>query len=113
MRESAPLITCHRSHFEARCRERGASVVAAMPCVVSEDGDWLQIDPSHAAYPRQGRGLGDYVSIFLDAIGVTKKRVEAVVGGPCGCPERQAWMNAAGEKWLGLSPGSTAPENKG
>lgn len=54
-------------------------------------------------------GLGDYVAAFLSAIGVTKERVEAVVGGPCGCPERQAAMNAAGAKWLHLPPGSTAP----
>jgi len=55
------------------------------------------------------RGLGDMVAAGLDAIGITKERVEAFVGGPCGCPERQAAMNAAGAKWLGLSPGSTAP----
>ena len=54
-------------------------------------------------------GLGDYVANALSAVGITKERVEAVVGGPCGCPERQAAMNAAGAKWLGMSPGSTAP----
>lgn len=54
-------------------------------------------------------GLGDLAASALSAIGITKGRVEAVVGGPCGCDERQAWMNAAGEKWLGLPPGSTAP----
>jgi hypothetical protein len=54
-------------------------------------------------------GLGDRVASVLDAIGITKQRVEAVVGGPCGCDGRQAAMNAAGAKWLGLPPGSTAP----
>lgn len=54
-------------------------------------------------------GLGDYVAAGLSAIGITKERVEAVVGGPCGCDGRQAAMNAAGAKWLGLPPGSTAP----
>jgi len=54
-------------------------------------------------------GLGDLAAGALAAVGITKDRVEAIVGGPCGCPERQAWMNAAGEKWLGLPPGSTAP----
>ena len=58
-------------------------------------------------------GLGDYLAQGLAAIGITKERVEAVVGGPCGCDGRQAAMNAAGAKYLGLSPGSTAPENKG
>jgi len=56
-----------------------------------------------------GLGLGDYVAAGLSSIGITKERVEAVVGGPCGCPERQAALNAAGAKWLGLPPGSTAP----
>jgi len=54
-------------------------------------------------------GLGDLAAGALAAVGITKDRVEAIVGGPCGCDERQAWMNAAGEKWLGLPPGSTAP----
>ena len=54
-------------------------------------------------------GLGDYVANALSAIGITTERVEAVVGGPCGCPERQAAMNAAGAAWLGMPPGSTAP----
>ena len=54
-------------------------------------------------------GLGDLTASALAAVGITKERVEAVVGGPCGCPERQAWLNAAGEKWLGLPPGTTPP----
>jgi hypothetical protein len=54
-------------------------------------------------------GLGDRVAAGLSSIGITKERVEAVVGGPCGCGERAAWLNEAGAKWLGLPPGSTAP----
>jgi hypothetical protein len=54
-------------------------------------------------------GLGDLAAGALAAVGITKERIEAIVGGPCGCDERQAWMNEAGEKWLGLPPGSTAP----
>jgi hypothetical protein len=45
----------------------------------------------------------------LAAVFITKERVERIAGGPCGCDERQAWMNAAGEKWLGMPPGSTGP----
>jgi hypothetical protein len=48
------------------------------------------------------------VAAGLASIGITKERVSAVVGGPCGCPERQAALNAIGEKWLGMPPGSTA-----
>ena len=52
-------------------------------------------------------GLGDMVSSALAAIGITKERVSALVGGPCGCDGRQSTMNAAGA-WLGMPPGSTA-----
>jgi len=54
-------------------------------------------------------GLGDLAAAGLAAVGITKERVEAVVGGPCGCDERAAWLNEAGAKWLGLPPGTTAP----
>jgi hypothetical protein len=54
-------------------------------------------------------GLGDLAGAGLSAVGITKDRVEAIVGGPCGCDERQAAMNSFGEKWLGLPLGSTAP----
>jgi len=47
-------------------------------------------------------GLGDYVAKALDAVGITKDRVEAVVGGPCGCAERQAKLNEIGAKYLGI-----------
>jgi hypothetical protein len=38
------------------------------------------------------------VAAGLSAIGITKERVEAVVGGPCGCPERQEALNALGRR---------------
>jgi hypothetical protein len=74
---------------------------------VRQDGDTLTVDETHPAYPRARPGLGDMVAAGLSAIGVTKERVSAVVGRPCGCDGRQAAMNAAGA-WLGMSPGSTA-----
>jgi hypothetical protein len=60
-----------------------------------------------------GSGLGDRVAAVLAAFGITKARVEAVVGGPCGCDGRQEFMNTAGAKYLGLSPGSTTAKNSG
>lgn len=42
------------------------------------------------------------VAAALAAAGITKERVEAIVGGPCGCPERQEAMNEFGRKWLGI-----------
>lgn len=46
------MITCHRSHLEARCVERGYTLDEVMPCVVSQDGDEWTIDVDHPAYPR-------------------------------------------------------------
>lgn len=43
-------------------------------------------------------GLGDIVSAGLSSVGITKERVEAVVGGPCGCTERQEHLNALGRR---------------
>ena len=103
------MISCRIGHLEQRCRERGYTLDEVRPCIVSQDGDEITVDEDHPAFPRPRPGLGDYVSNALSAVGITKGRVEAVVGGPCGCPERQAAMNAAGAKWLRMSPGSTAP----
>ncbi len=57
---------------------------------------------------RAASGLGDMVAAGLSAIGITKERVSAAVGRPCGCPDRQATLNSLGAKYLGLPEGSTA-----
>ncbi len=75
----------------------------------SRCGRSASCDESSTPTARCLAGLGDYVANALSAVGITKERVEAVVGGPCGCDGRQAAMNAAAAKWLGMSPGSTAP----
>ncbi len=49
------MITCHRRHLEARCRERGYKLQDVMPCVVKQDGDQWTIDVDHPAYPRPRR----------------------------------------------------------
>jgi hypothetical protein len=43
-------------------------------------------------------GLGDMVAAGLSAIGITKERVSAVVGGDCGCGARQQKLNELGRK---------------
>jgi hypothetical protein len=43
-------------------------------------------------------GLGDMVAAGLSAIGITKERVSAVVGGDCGCHKRQEALNELGRK---------------
>ena len=102
------MIHCTIEQLAERCKARGYTLDDVRECIVSHDGHRITVDENHRAYPRARPGLGDMAAAGLSAIGITKDRVEAIVGGPCGCDERQAWMNAAGEKWLGLPPGSTA-----
>ena len=46
-------------------------------------------------------GLGDLVEKMLSAVGITKKRVEKLVGKPCGCGKRQEALNRLGRKITG------------
>ena len=45
------------------------------------------------------RGLGDMVSSALSSVGITKERVSAAVGRPCGCAERQEALNDIGRRF--------------
>jgi hypothetical protein len=49
------MITCHPKHLAARCRERGYTLDEVRPCIVSEDGDQITVDETHAAYPRAAK----------------------------------------------------------
>jgi len=51
------------------------------------------------APPVPPKGLGDYVAAGLSAIGITKERVAAVTGKPCGCAKRQEQLNELGRKF--------------
>jgi hypothetical protein len=105
------MIRCRLAHLEARCRQRGYTLEQVRPCIVSQDGDRLVVDETHQAYPRAKPGLGDMVAAGLDAIGITKERVQAVASAvgikDCGCAKRQAALNRLGEK-LGLPPGQAS-----
>jgi hypothetical protein len=93
-----PVITGGRESFDARCRERGYTLDEVRPCIVSEDGETITVDETHAAYPRARTGLGDMVAAWLSAIGITKERVSKAVGGDCGCTKRQEALNELGRK---------------
>jgi hypothetical protein len=92
------VISCHLEHLRIRCRERGYTLDEVRPCIVSQDGDEITVDETHPAYPRSRPGLGDMVKSGLSAIGITKERVSAVVGGDCGCHKRQEALNELGRK---------------
>lgn len=51
-----------------------------------------RVGGAHAATPRPLL-LGDAIETALSAVGVTKERVSAWIGGPCGCVERQRRLN--------------------
>ena len=106
------MIRCRLAHLEARCRQRGYTLEQVRPCIVSEDGDRMVVDETHPAYPHKRAGLGDMVAAGLDAVGITKQRVQAVASKvgikDCGCAKRQAAANRLGHKYLGLPPGQTS-----
>ena len=44
-------------------------------------------------------GLGDRVAHNLERVGITKPLIETLVGGDCGCDDRQEWLNQAGRRF--------------
>ena len=96
--QPAPMITCHRSHLAARCRQRGYTMDEARACIVSEDGDQITVDETHAAYPRvpkpqpapqppaPARGPGTELKKLLKRVGITATP-------NCSCNARAAKMD--------------------
>ena len=82
-------MNCDIDPLSLRCRVCGASVSAP------------HVSRNCGTPPPPPPGLGDYVANALAAVGITKERVEAVVGGPCGCSERAEQLNELGRK-LGI-----------
>jgi len=41
--------------------------------------------------------LGDVTEAILSGVGLTKERWQEIIGGPCGCGERQQWLNKVGQ----------------
>jgi hypothetical protein len=86
--------------------ERGYTLDEVRACIVSEDGDTITVDETHESYPRAKPGLGDMIAAGLDAVGITKERVQAVASTvgikDCGCGSRQKAANELGRKYLGI-----------
>jgi len=93
------MISCHRSHLEARCSERGYTLDEVLPCVVSQNGDEWTIDVDHPAYPRVLRlpeppappthGPGTELSKLLKRFGIEPTPT-------CSCRAKAAQMDAWG-----------------
>ena len=91
------MIRCQRQHLEQRAVERGYTWEQVAPCIVAEDGDTIDVDTKHPAYPRPG--LGDAVAAGLAAVGITPERVAKVTGRPCGCGKRKQALNRLGRRF--------------
>jgi hypothetical protein len=95
------MTTCHRSHLEARCVERGYTLDEVMPCVVAQVGDQWTIDTEHPAYPRHPKpgyeqplpppasGPGTELSELLKRFGIEPTPT-------CQCRAKAAEMDAWG-----------------
>ena len=93
------MIACKLSDLYDRCGERGYSIEEVRGCIVSESGESIVVDETHPAYPHPRPGLGDMVASALSAVGITKERVSAAIGKPCGCDQRQEALNDIGRKF--------------
>ena len=40
---------------------------------------------------------GDVTESILSSVGLTKDKWQEIIGGTCGCGERQAWLNKVGQ----------------
>lgn len=90
------MITCHRKHLEARCRERGYTLDEVMPCVVAQDGDQWTIDVDHPAYPRTAKeippGVGTKLKKLLSYVGIKST-------ANCSCNQKARTMDERGVEW--------------
>lgn len=96
------MVTCHRRHLEARCKQRGYRLEDVMECVVHQDGDLWAIDINHPKYPREkvnpAGGPGTELTKILRTIGLgylegckCKKRARQMdEWGPEGCEKNLA-----------------------
>jgi len=85
------VITCHKDHLIARCKERGYLLKDVMPCVVHTDGDQWTIDTAHDAYPRI-KGAGTKLKTILGWFFIRAK-------GGCKCNDRAKVMDENGPQW--------------
>lgn len=87
MAADAKVVGEHFLHLDKMHRPQGAS--QAKTDLLAAVSAWL---------PAPRPGLGDIVAAGLSAVGITKERVQAVTGKPCGCAKRQQRLNELGRK---------------
>ena len=91
-------IRIKKKEFETIVKARGYTWDEIVDCIALVEGEWLEIDEHHKAYPQSG-GLGDMVKSGLEAVGITEDRVKKATGKrECGCARRRASLNRFGRK---------------
>jgi hypothetical protein len=104
------MIRGTRQNFEARLRQRGYTVNEVRECVVSEDGDFVTVDETHSAYPREIKPgyrqpawtpLGQRAASAGPGTELTKlvARFGIAYTPGCSCRSMAVKMNALGPDW--------------
>jgi len=88
------MIRCHIKHLEARCRQRGYTLEQVRGCIVSQEGDRIVVDETHAHYPhaQPTAGPGTELKALLKTIGI-------VASPTCSCNKRARVMDEKGCDW--------------
>jgi hypothetical protein len=72
------MITGSRNAFLYRCVQRGYTLDEVRACIVSEDGDQITVDETHAAYPSKPK---PGVSLQLKAVNFATSAARHVAAG--------------------------------
>ena len=72
------MIACHRKNLMQRCHERGYTFEEVRACIVSEDGDNIVVDETHASYPRVPK---PGVSIMQKAVNFATATAQHIAAG--------------------------------
>jgi hypothetical protein len=89
------MIVCEPKYLEDRCRERGYSIEAVMPCVTKQEGGLWWIDETHSSYPHPKNPClaGTELKAMLSWLGVNSDK-------GCKCNDRAAIMDNEGCQWV-------------
>jgi len=111
------MISCNRSHLEARCAERGYTLDEVTPCVVAQNGDEWTIDVDHPAYPRHPKpGFEQPQPVHAPPSHGPGTELKALLAGwpfrivatpDCKCTSRAAYMDEKGCDWCESPEGMT------
>lgn len=87
------MITCTITNLKDRCIERGYTLDEVRPCIVSQHGELIVVDETHAAYPHARPGPGaELKSLLKDWLGITSSPT-------CSCNAMANKMNKLGVEW--------------